>query len=49
MGYCCIFLAKYRITAKVAKAWMSIAADRQVVTSLPLTAPMLDENFPGRM
>ena len=32
----------YRITGKVAKALMSIEADRQMVTTLPLTAPMLD-------
>ena len=37
-----MFAPKYRITGKVAKALMSIEADRQVVATLPLTAPMLD-------
>ena len=37
-----MFDPKYRITGKVAKALMSIEADRQVVATLPLTAPMLD-------
>ena len=33
---------KYRITGKIAKAMMSIEADRQIVATLPLTVPMLD-------
>ena len=37
-----MFDPTYRITGKVAKALMSIEADRQVVATLPLTAPMLD-------
>jgi Fic family protein len=37
-----MFAPHYRITGKVAKALMSIEADRQVVATLPLTAPMLD-------
>lgn len=37
-----MFEPNYRITGKVAKALMSIEADRQVVATLPLTAPMLD-------
>ena len=37
-----MFDPKYRITGKVAKALMSIEADRQIVATLPLTAPMLD-------
>jgi Fic family protein len=37
-----MFDPRYRITDKVAKALMSIEADRQVVATLPLTAPMLD-------
>lgn len=32
----------YRITGAIAKALMAIEADRQVVSTLPLTAPMLD-------
>lgn len=37
-----MFDPRYRITGKVAKALMGIEADRQVVATLPLTAPMLD-------
>jgi len=37
-----MFDPKYRITGKVAKALMGIEADRQIVATLPLTAPMLD-------
>ena len=37
-----MFDPNYRITGKVAKALMGIEADRQIVASLPLTAPMLD-------
>lgn len=37
-----MFKPNYRITGQVAKALMSIEADRQVVAALPLTAPMLD-------
>jgi hypothetical protein len=37
-----MFDPAYRITGKVAKALMSIEADRQVVATLPLTAQMLD-------
>lgn len=37
-----MFEPRYRITGKVAKALMSIEADRQVVATLPLTATMLD-------
>ena len=37
-----MFNPNYRLTGKVAKALMSIEADRQVVATLPLTAPMLD-------
>ncbi len=37
-----MFDPKYRITGKVAKALMSIEGDRQVVATLPLTAPILD-------
>ncbi len=37
-----MFDPKYRITGKMAKALMSIEADRQIVATLPLTAPMLD-------
>lgn len=37
-----MFDPRYRITGKVAKALMSIEADRQVVATLPLTTPMLD-------
>jgi len=37
-----MFQPHYRITGKVAKALMGIEADRQVVSHLPLTAPMLD-------
>jgi Fic family protein len=37
-----MFEPRYRITGKIAKALMAIEADRQIVTGLPLTAPMLD-------
>jgi len=37
-----MFDPNYRITGKVAKALMGIEADRQIVATLPLTAPMLD-------
>ena len=37
-----MFQPRFSLTAKVAKALMAIEADRQVVASLPLTAPMLD-------
>lgn len=37
-----MFQPNFRITGRVAKALMSIEADRQVVANLPLTAPMLD-------
>lgn len=37
-----MFEPRYYITAKVAKALMSIEADRQMVAVLPLTVPMLD-------
>ncbi len=37
-----MFKPNYRITGKGAKALMGIEADRQVVATLPLTAPMLD-------
>ena len=37
-----MFTPHYRITGKVAKALMAIEADRQIVSSLPLTVPMLD-------
>jgi Fic family protein len=37
-----MFAPRFTITAKAAKALMSIEADRQVVATLPLTAPMLD-------
>jgi len=37
-----MFNPNYRITGKVAKALMGIEADRQIVATLPLTAPMLD-------
>lgn len=37
-----MFDPRYRITGKVAKALMGIEADRQIVATLPLTAPMLD-------
>lgn len=37
-----MFDPRFRITGKVAKALMAIEADRQVVATLPLTAPMLD-------
>ncbi len=36
-----MFDPKYRITGKIAKALISIEADRQIVATLPLTAPML--------
>ena len=37
-----MFQPRYSLTPKVAKALMAIEADRQVVESLPLSAPMLD-------
>ncbi len=37
-----MFEPNYRITGKIAKALMGIEADRQVVATLPMTAPMLD-------
>jgi hypothetical protein len=37
-----MFRPRYSLTPKVAKALMAIEADRQVVASLPLTAPILD-------
>lgn len=37
-----MFEPRYRITGKIAKALMSIEADRQEVAHLPFTAPMLD-------
>jgi Fic family protein len=37
-----MFSPTYRITGKVAKALMSLEADRQLVATLPLTARMLD-------
>jgi Fic family protein len=37
-----MFQPHFRITGTVANALMSIEADRQVVASLPLTAPLLD-------
>ncbi len=37
-----MFEPHYRITGKIAKALMAIEADRQIVSSLPLTAPMLE-------
>ena len=37
-----MFDPKYRITGKIAKALMSIEADRQIIAILPLTVPMLD-------
>lgn len=37
-----MFQPQFRLTPPVAKALMSIEADRQVVAGLPLTAPMLD-------
>ena len=37
-----MFEPNYRITGQVAKALMSIEADRQLVAKLPLTVPMLD-------
>ncbi len=39
-----MFDPKYRITGKIAKALMSIEADRQIVATLPLTAPMLTKH-----
>jgi Fic family protein len=36
------FRPQFRLNARIAKALMSIEADRQVVAVLPLTAPMLD-------
>src|SRR5262245_292776 len=41
-GTAVMFEPQFRITGKVAKALMAIEADRQVVATLPLTAPMLD-------
>ena len=37
-----MFQPRFSLTARAAKALMAIEADRQVVASLPLTAPMLD-------
>jgi Fic family protein len=37
-----MFQPRFSLSAKVAKALMAIEADRQVVASVPLTAPMLD-------
>src|ERR1043165_7072268 len=37
-----MFQPRYSLTAKATKALMAIEADRQVVATLPLTAPMLD-------
>jgi Fic family protein len=37
-----MFKPSFHISAKTAKALMAIEADRQVVATLPLTAPMLD-------
>lgn len=37
-----MFEPRYRITGKVAKALMAIEADRQIVSALPLTVPMLE-------
>jgi hypothetical protein len=37
-----MFQPRFSLTTKVAKALMAIEADRQVVASLALTAPMLD-------
>lgn len=37
-----MFEPTFRITGKTAKALMAIEADRQLVATLPLTAPMLD-------
>ncbi|MBM4077937.1 MAG: cell filamentation protein Fic, partial [Planctomycetes bacterium] len=37
-----MFEPHFRITGKVAKALMSIEADRQVVSTLPLTVSMLN-------
>lgn len=37
-----MFEPRYHIPGKVAKALMSIEADRQMVAVLPLTVPMLD-------
>src|SRR6266571_4066523 len=37
-----MFQPRFSLTAKVTKALMAIEADRQVVATLPLTAPMLD-------
>ncbi len=37
-----MFEPRFRITGKVAKALMAIEADRQTVSALPLTAPVLD-------
>src|SRR5262245_21264462 len=36
------FNPRFRLNARIAKALMSIEADRQVVAVLPLTVPMLD-------
>ena len=37
-----MFEPQFRITGRIARALMAIEADRQVVATLPLTAPMLD-------
>lgn len=37
-----MFAPNFRITGKTAKALMAIEADRQVVATLPLSAPLLD-------
>src|SRR5438874_12392058 len=37
-----MFEPQFRISGRIAKALMAIEADRQVVATLPLTAPMLD-------
>jgi Fic family protein len=37
-----VFQPKFALTPKAVKSLMAIEADRQVVASLPLTAPMLD-------
>jgi hypothetical protein len=37
-----MFEPQFRITGKAARALMSIEADRQVVATLPLTAPIFN-------
>lgn len=37
-----MFEPRYRITGKVAQSLMAIEADRQIVSTLPLTAPILE-------